>query len=72
MLSGIADTQTKMFDKGSHAIKIRNSHTAATTVSALFIHVHPLHRYAGSLQKGVRMAGLLINYFDEGCAKYGL
>ena len=27
------------------------------------------HRYAGSLQTGVQMAGLLIKFSDEGCYK---
>ena len=59
-------------EKGFHAIKIENSHTAENTLSALFTHVHPLHRYVGSLQTEVRKAGLLIIFCDEGCVKYGL
>ena len=67
ILSCIPDSQTKMSDseKGSHAIKVRNSHTAANTLSALFTHVRTFHRYAGSLLTWVRMAGLLINFSDE-------
>ena len=37
-------------EKASSAIKIGKSDTAANSLSALFTHVHQLHRYAGSLQ----------------------
>ena len=49
LVSPEAQTKMSVSQKGSHAIKIANSHTS-----------HKLERYAGSLQTGLRMAGLFI------------
>ena len=66
IFSGIPDAQTKLSvsEKVFNAIKIGKSDTSANSLSPLFIYVHPLRRYAGSLQTGVTMAGLLIIFSD--------
>ena len=76
ILSDIPDAQTKMcvFKKGSHVISIGNLSTAANIhcvpLIPLLTHYIDLQSYAGSLQTGVGMAGLLINFSDFSIMKH--
>ena len=63
ILSGIPDAQTKMSvsEKSSHVIRIHsNKHTQFP-----FTPAQTLHKYAGSLQTGLRMSGRLFNFSDS-------